>query len=160
MHTLDKSSYHKTVRSASMSQTSPPFPKAKPNPALLIRHQLQHIYDFTARASSSFRWPQSQCRQPCISWLAGLFWIISLKGPDATCLFSSAEKVITASWCLLNAPTSAWVDSLTAYQLLCDDVVCTSPTPCPLLAAASFFFTSSFCCLVRWHRINLSSGET
>lgn len=99
-----------------------------------------HLWLYCQR-SSSFRWPRSQCGQPCISWLAGFFWIISLKGPDATTLFSSAEKVITASWCLLNAPTSAWVDSLPAYLLLCDDVVCTSPPPCPLLATASFFFS-------------------
>lgn len=39
----------------------------------------------------------------CASWQAQLFWIISLKGPDAALLSSLILGAIKTCWCLLNA---------------------------------------------------------
>lgn len=139
MHTVDTLvSDHKTVSSASMSQTCPPFPKAQPTlPSsstiglstfmTLLPGPPVHS-DGLGPSADSRAFPDAQDYSESFH----------LKAQMLLVCFPSAEKVITASWSLLNAPTSAWAAS-PAYLLLCHDVVCTSPPPCPLLATPPFF---------------------
>lgn len=90
------------MRSASTPQTSHRFPKAQP---ILSSHRPSapaHLWLYCL--ALQFIWKASALRGlPCASWHAELFWIISLKSPDATCLLPIIERVIKADWCLLNA---------------------------------------------------------
>lgn len=103
-HNKENTVHHKTVQSAFVSQTNHHFPKPNPSSARTNHQFSAHLWlyclalQFIYTALNLRGWA-------CASWQVELFWIISLKGPDANCLLPFTEKAIKVAWCRLNAPS-------------------------------------------------------
>lgn len=143
-HNKENTVHHKTVQSAFVSQTNHHFPKPNPSSARTNHQFSAHLWlyclalQFIYTALNLRGWA-------CASWQVELFWIISLKGPDANCLLPFTEKAIKVAWCRLNAPQllHGWVRLVICISVMMSyepRPPCVPTHILPFVATTSFFF--------------------